>query len=97
MEEEGRTPILVQWGTLSLVEGLIHTALLEDKSHYLRVLASIEYEIEAEALIEELLKIQPIMGLHCWPHGQGKELGEAIRYMVDKDEFYERNSNTGIR
>lgn len=46
-------------------------------------------ESEARQHIEKLQGSMPIMGLHLWPHGQGEDLGRAIKYQVDKDDFYE--------
>lgn len=86
----------LSWGTHSLIEGLIQSALIEDKGYFLRALESCETEEEGQRLVAELLEIQPIIGLHHWPHGQGDELGKAIKYMADKDDFYEqRNHTTG--
>lgn len=46
-------------------------------------------EEEAYKMIEELMEFMPIMGLHKWPHGQNEEMGAAIRYQVNKDNFHE--------
>lgn len=47
-------------------------------------------EEEALKMIEQLRSFMPIMGLHRWPHGMNEELGQAIRYQVDKDDFHEQ-------
>ena len=80
---------------MTWLERLIQTAMVDNREDFLRALSEMEYEIEAEAMIRELNELQPIMGLHAWPHGQGEDLGKAIRYMVDKDDFYERHTHTG--
>jgi len=52
-------------------------------------------EEEAKKHIERLKEFQPIMGLHIWPHGQGEDLGRAIRYQVDKDDLHEQRWKKG--
>ena len=47
-------------------------------------------EEQAWQHIKKLQEFMPIVGLHTWPHGQGEELGQAIRYQVDKDDFHEQ-------
>ena len=84
----------LSWGTANLIEGLIQRALIAEKGNFLRALESCLTEEDGQRLIQELLPLQPIMGLHEWPHGQGDDLGTAIRYMVDKDDFYEQRDNT---
>lgn len=80
----------LSWGTHNLCECMIQVALIDNRSDFLRLLDSCQTEDEGQALAQKLLPLQPVMGYHSWPHGQGDDLGRAIRYQVDKDNFYER-------
>lgn len=51
-------------------------------------------EPEAQEMISYLEQYQPTMGYHSIPLDV-KQQGEAIRYAVTKDNFYERNITSG--
>lgn len=50
-------------------------------------------EQEAENKIQYLIQYLPIPGHHTIAHGVA-EINQAVRYAVDKDDFYERHNNS---
>lgn len=82
--------INISW--ISWVEQRLARSLLDDKRKlYLRLrLEQTQDENEVKTIEKEVEENQPQMGYHCWPQGQGSEMGEAIRNRVDRDNFYER-------
>jgi hypothetical protein len=87
----------LDWGTHMAIESMIQVALVYDKNQWLKRLEACITEEDGQALIAELYEYMPVMGYHSWPHGQGEDLGKAIRYQADKDDFYERDTTSGIR
>ncbi len=67
---------------------MIATALIDsDERVKLEMKAWKLSEAEAQELCNKLKDCMPTMGYHSWPHSVA-EFGQAIRYAVDKDTFY---------
>lgn len=56
-------------------------------------LAGLRYEWEAQKLIEEMNNNRLIPGFHYTAHRVDEQLN-AIRFMVDKDDYYDRVKRT---
>lgn len=67
-----------------------------DRERFEQELKAVETESQGQAMIERLRPYCPIMGLHKLPT-RDYEISQAVRYMIDKDNFYERNSFPGDR
>ena len=74
-----------------MIETMINNYTLndEEKKHFFKELQGCKTQIQGMNLAAKLTAFEPIMGLHSWPHGQNEDLGKAIQYQVDKDNFHE--------
>ena len=77
----------VNYLTLLWIEQNLNTCA--NSAEIRKKLEGISYECEAEELIQEMNVNRLIPGLHYTPHTV-RDQYFAIRYMVDKDNFYER-------
>ncbi len=72
------------------LEYMISNALIYNRLEY-EMRSAICTEDEALGMIAELSQQMPIMGLHSVPLDM-RQQGDAIRYMVAKDDFYEQRT-----
>lgn len=75
---------------------MIAAALItsEERSN-LETIAYTFNESEAQEWIDKLQDQMPIPGFHNTAHGMD-EINKAVRFAVDKDDFYERNITSGL-
>jgi hypothetical protein len=79
------------------LNAMIATALITSEER--NRLESIAYKIseaEALALCEKLKDSMPQVGYHTIPHSV-EDFGKAIRYAVDKDDYYNDNRSKNIQ
>jgi len=81
----------MDFGMLQFLETSIDRSTIDPdkKAKWKLLMSKWEYKSDAYDLLKELGESMPIMGRDITPHTV-KEQGEAIRYSVDKDDFYER-------
>ncbi len=80
----------VSWVEQRLVRSLLSSEQKEKLRKRLEVTGD---ENEVKSILATAEANQPIMGLEVIPQGQGKEMGEAIRLRVERDDFYDRYDN----
>lgn len=88
MQEDEINIAWVSWVEQRLQRSLIDP---ERKRHLRERLEKTQDENEVKTILKECEENAPQMGYHCWPQGQGEEMGEAIRNRVDRDDYYSDN------
>lgn len=83
----------LDFGLVVYIDNLIRQVQAPE---YYERLNKITTDAEAQILIAELEAMRLPLPYERIPHTV-KEQGETIRFLADKDDFYERNINTGIR
>lgn len=72
---------------------MIAVALIHwEERHSLEMKVHTMTEKEALALCDKLKDSMPQVGYHTIPHSVAEQ-GQAIRYAVDKDDYYEQRTN----
>lgn len=81
----------MDFGMLQFLETSLDRSTInpDKKASWKEQMSKWEFKSDAYKLLEELGQSMPIMGIDVTPHSV-KEQGQAIRNMVDKDDFYER-------
>lgn len=86
MEEE------IDIAYVGLVESRLSRSLIDphQKAFYMTRLMYSQDMNEIRTIHKRAEENQPIIGLEIYPYGQGEELHKAIKYRVDRDDFYDR-------
>lgn len=82
-------PSEVSYLTLMWIEQNVHTCT--NQSEVRQKLKEIQYECEAEQLIQEMMANRLIPGLHFTPH-RLDEMREYSKYLNDKDDKASRRN-----
>lgn len=80
--------------TIRRLRYLIAVALIDSEEKL--KLESLTYTCTEDEAIEKILYLQeylPIPGFHTTPHGV-EEINQAVKFMADKDDFYDRTIRT---
>lgn len=86
MEEE------IDIAYIGFIESRLSRSLLnpDKKSKYFTRLTLSQDMNEIRTIHKIAEENQPIIGLEIYPYGQGDEIREAIKYRVDRDDYYDR-------
>jgi hypothetical protein len=81
----------ISWGSLQMVEVLLSDANLysDEKLVYERRMMEARTQEEIDKLIQELIHLQPIMGLERFPTNVG-DAAKATKIRVEREDFKER-------
>lgn len=84
----------IEFGTVTLIEGLIHNSILtdEEKANLESEILSLEFKSQGMKMIEYLNKNQPVMGLESYPVNQSDAM-KATTNAVLRDNLKENKKN----